>query len=74
MRVEIGPELTFRLHQAAKQQGLSVEQLVERILTSYLDARMEDLWVWVTQQRLPGVWSPEGFSRWRHPGRETTHG
>ncbi len=32
MRVEIGPEFTCRLHQDAKQQGLSVEQLGERIL------------------------------------------
>ena len=69
MTVELTPELELRLRRVAEGQSLSVPQLVEQVLTSYLNSLADDslAWVQTTQQQLSRAWGAEDFSAWRPP-------
>ncbi len=69
MNVELNPDLELRLRDAASRGSQSVPQLVEDVLTRYLDTLADDATTTVraTMDLLPRVWPPEDFSDWRPP-------
>jgi hypothetical protein len=69
MQVELKPELESRLRDVAQRYDLSVDGLVEQVLTDYLDALADApaTWVAATQSQLPRVWQSEDFSEWQPP-------
>lgn len=68
MQIEVTDDLANRLRSMAEQQSISVPQLVERLLSNYLDSASEaSNWVQVTQGLLGNVWPKEDFSDWQPP-------
>lgn len=69
MRVELDPSLEVRLGAAAARASVSVAQLVERVLSRFLDEVADDpaQWVATTRKQLPRVWPEEDFTDW-HSG------
>jgi hypothetical protein len=67
--VELDPNLDVRLGAAAEQASFSVAQLVERVLTDFLDESVDDpaQWVEATRKQLPQVWPEEDFAHWGPP-------
>jgi hypothetical protein len=69
MQVELKPPLDKRLTAAAAKYAISVPELVERVLTRYLDTVEDDpvLWAKANQASLARVWPAEDFSDWNPP-------
>ena len=69
MNVELKSDLERRLRQEAQERELSAPELVEQVLTSYLDSldNPPTTWVQTTQKLLPRVWPVEDFSDWCPP-------
>ncbi len=69
MNMELKPALEERLSAAARARALSVPELVEKIVTEYLDAQPDDLATWAaaSRQQLEKVWGVEDFSSWCPP-------
>jgi predicted transcriptional regulator len=69
MTVEIKPEIESQLAAIAHARSLSLEDVVEEALVSYLTTREQDssAWVKVTQASLANVWPAEDFSDWTPP-------
>ena len=69
MHVELNPTLEVRLGAAAAKASVSVDQLVERVLTNFLDEFSDDpaQWVETTREQLPQVWPEEDFAHWGPP-------
>ena len=69
MLVELDPTLEVRLGAAAEHAALSVDQLVQRVLTDFLDEFADDprQWVETTRKQLPQVWPVEDFPHWGPP-------
>jgi hypothetical protein len=69
MLVELDPTLEVRLGAAAEHAALSVDQLVQRVLTDFLDEFADDprQWVETTRKQLPQVWPDEDFAHWGPP-------
>ncbi len=69
MRVELDPSLEVRLGAAAARASVSVAQLVERVLSRFLDEVADDpaQWVATTRKQLPRVWPEEDFTDWGPP-------
>jgi hypothetical protein len=74
MQVELDPSLEVRLGAAAARASVSVPQLVERVLSDFLDQIADDpaQWVATTRKQLPDVWSEEDFSDWGPPRASTS--
>jgi hypothetical protein len=74
MLVELDPSLELRLGAAAAQASVSVPQLVERVLSRFLDEVADDpgQWVATTRKQLPGVWPKEDFTDWGPPGANSS--
>ena len=69
MTVEIKPEIESRLAAIAHERSMSLAELVEEAVVSYLNALESDSSAWVnaTQATLPKVWPAEDFSDWILP-------
>ena len=69
MHVELNPTLEVRLVLAAERASLSVAQLVERVLSDFLNESAADpqQWVETTRKQLPHVWPEEDFAHWGPP-------
>ena len=69
MTVELTPELELRLRRVAEGRSLSVSELVEQILTSYVSSLADDSLAWVrtTQDLLDRVWPADGLADWHRP-------
>ncbi len=69
MNVELNPDLELRLRDAASRGSQSVPQLVEDVLTRYLDTLADDSTATVraTVGLLPRAWPVEDFSDWQPP-------
>lgn len=69
MQVELDPSLEVRLDAAAARASVSVPQLVERVLSDFLDEIADDpaQWVAMTRKQLPRVWAEEDFTNWGPP-------
>ena len=69
MHVELDPRLEVRLDAAAARAAVSVPQLVERVLSEFLDGVADDpaQWVATTRKQLPRVWADEDFTDWGPP-------
>ncbi len=74
MQVEVDPSLEVRLGAAAARASVSVPQLVERVLSDFLDQIADDpaQWVATTRKQLPHVWAEEDFSDWGPPRASTS--
>ncbi len=74
MHVELDPSLEVRLGAAAARASVSVPQLVERVLSDFLDSVANDpaQWVAMTRKRLPRVWAEEDFTDWGPPRANTS--
>jgi hypothetical protein len=69
MTVELKPMLEKRLAEAAKQQSVTVPDLVERVLTNFLDSLGDGLdgWAQASQKAAAKSWPAEDFSDWSPP-------
>ena len=69
MNLDLQPGLEDRLREAARRLALSPAELIERIVTSYLDATSDSPagWVGITRERLMHVWPEQDFSDWQRP-------
>jgi hypothetical protein len=69
MNLELRPDLEQRLQRVAEQRSQSVPELVEGLLTQFLDSLPDDASVTVraTQSLLSRVWPVEDFSDWQPP-------
>jgi predicted transcriptional regulator len=69
MNMELKPDLEQRLHEVAQRRSLSVPELIENVLTTYLDAQDDSPMATVrgTRPLLAGVWPTEDFSDWPTP-------
>jgi hypothetical protein len=74
MQVELDSSLEVRLGAAAARASVSVPQLVERVLSDFLDQIADDpaQWVATTRKHLPRVWAEEDFSDWGPPHASTS--
>jgi hypothetical protein len=69
MTVQIKPELAYRLAAIAQERSVSLDELVEEAVVSYvntLESQTSD-WVKATQGLLPHVWPNEDFTDWMPP-------
>ncbi len=69
MTVQIKPELESRLVAIAHERSVSLEDVVEEAVVSYLGALENESLAWVkaTQGSLANVWPAEDFSDWTPP-------
>jgi hypothetical protein len=69
MIVEIKPELERRFQAIAQERSVSLAELVEEAMLSYLKTQQSDPsgWIKTTQGLLPNVWPPEDFTDWMPP-------
>jgi hypothetical protein len=69
MTVQIKPELECRLAAITSDRSVSLEQLVEEAIVTYLNTLESGPSVWVntTQRALSSVWPAEDFSDWLPP-------
>ena len=69
MTIQLTPVLERRLAEIAAQRDLPVSEIVEQIVTRYLEHLPDDPLAWVqgTTQRLKAVWPAEDFSDWKPP-------
>jgi hypothetical protein len=69
MHIELDPSLEARLGAAAARASVSVSQLVQRVLSNFLDEVADDpaQWVATTRKQLPRVWAEENFTDWGPP-------
>jgi len=67
--VEISADLERRISEEARRRSRTVAELVEEVLSHYLDGPdAETLGIdRATRPRLPDVWAAENFSDWRPP-------
>jgi hypothetical protein len=61
--------LELRVGAAAARASVSVAQLVEGVLSRFLDEVADDpaQWVATTRKQLPTVWPKEDFTDWGPP-------
>jgi hypothetical protein len=69
MTVQIKPELECRLVAIAHERSVSLEDLVEEAVVSYLNALGNESlsWVKATRGALPNVWPAQDFAEWMPP-------
>jgi hypothetical protein len=69
MSVDLKPELERRLQAIAHARSLSLAELVEEAMLSYLNTLESEpsSWIKTTQGLLPNVWPREDFTDWMPP-------
>lgn len=69
MNVEVKEDLGKRLEELAVRRRQPVSDLVEQVLTNYVNSIPDDplSWIQATQSQLQRVWPCEDFSDWKPP-------
>ena len=69
MNVKVKDDLGKQLEALAGRRHQPVSELVEQILTSYVNSVPDDpmSWVHATRNQLNRVWPSEDFSDWKPP-------